>query len=55
VLTAALEDEEPLIRGHAPWALGRIGTAEALKALSERVDLEAESCVREEVEVALAR
>jgi|GEM_PF-3068248 len=26
VLVATLNDEEPLIRGHAAWALGRIGT-----------------------------
>ena len=37
-LTSALHDHEPLIRGHAAWALGRIGSAAADQAL--------ESCLR---------
>jgi epoxyqueuosine reductase len=36
----ALDDEEPLIRGPAAWALGRIGTAKALMRLEARVGLE---------------
>ncbi len=28
-LVRALEDPEPLVRGHAAWVLGRIGTAQA--------------------------
>jgi epoxyqueuosine reductase len=55
VLAMALEDEEPLIRGHAAWALGRIGTVEAVRALRGRDDLEAEGWVREEIEIALER
>jgi epoxyqueuosine reductase len=37
VLTAALEDDEPLIRGHAAWALGRIGTDVAMRGLRRRM------------------
>ena len=33
-LTGALEDAEPLVRGHAAWALGRIGGVGACAALS---------------------
>jgi hypothetical protein len=53
VLARALDDEEPLIRGHAAWAPGRIGTAEALESLRARVDVEEQPWVREEVEIAL--
>jgi epoxyqueuosine reductase len=35
-LAAALSDDEPLVRSHAAWALGRIGHAEALDALRDR-------------------
>jgi epoxyqueuosine reductase len=54
VLTAALNDEEPLIRGHAAWALGRIGTAKALMTLKARVGLEEDPWVREEISLARA-
>ncbi|HEV2147024.1 MAG TPA: HEAT repeat domain-containing protein [Longimicrobiaceae bacterium] len=39
VLTAALNYEEPLVRGHAAWALGPIGTAGALQALRGRAEV----------------
>jgi epoxyqueuosine reductase len=52
VLAAALSDEEPLIRGHAAWALGRIGTREAVEALRGREGVEEEGWVREEIELA---
>lgn len=55
VLAAALQDEEPLIRGHAAWALGRIGTAEAVEALRRRGPMEEDEWAREEVELALDR
>jgi epoxyqueuosine reductase len=35
-LAVALNDVEPLIRGHAAWALGRIGTEAARQALRGR-------------------
>ncbi|HUE95118.1 MAG TPA: tRNA epoxyqueuosine(34) reductase QueG, partial [Longimicrobiaceae bacterium] len=53
VLVAALADEEPLIRGHAAWALGRIARAGASQALRERRHIEEDSWVREELELAL--
>lgn len=53
-LVAALEDEEPLVRGHAAWALGRIGSAESITALSSRLTLESEESVVEELTAALA-
>ena len=54
MLARALEDEEPLIRGHAAWALGRIGGAEARRALGESAGVEAEGWVGEEIALALA-
>jgi epoxyqueuosine reductase len=53
VLAAALSDEESLIRGHAAWALGRIGTGRALQSVSERWASEEDPRVRGEVELAL--
>jgi epoxyqueuosine reductase len=54
VLTQALGDAEPLIRGHAAWALGRIGTEAAVASLRERVEAEEDAWVREEKVLALA-
>ncbi len=53
VLAAALADEEPLVRGHAAWALGRIGTAEAMQALRGKEGGEEDAWVREEIALAL--
>jgi epoxyqueuosine reductase len=52
-LAAALNDEEPLVRGHAAWALGRIGTQAARQALRGREGVEEDAWVREEIEEAL--
>lgn len=52
-LAAALHDDEPLIRGHAAWALGRIGTDAAREALSARTVVENDAWVREEIGTAL--
>jgi hypothetical protein len=54
VLATALEDAEPLIRGHAARALGRIGTAEARQALASRVGVEKDEWTREEIALVLA-
>ena len=54
VLAAALNDEEPLVRGHAAWALGRIGTEGALQALLGRAEVEEDEWVRDEIASALA-
>jgi len=52
-LAAALHDPEPLIRGHAAWALGRLGGAQARRALEARVRREDEGWVRAECAGAL--
>ncbi|MGD2121803.1 MAG: tRNA epoxyqueuosine(34) reductase QueG [Gemmatimonadota bacterium] len=62
VLTEALDDPEPLVRGHAAWALGRIlekvgipgdGGFEVAEALLFRLHIEEDPWVEEELEEAL--
>ena len=53
-LVAVLGEEPALVRGHAAWALGRIGGAEAQAALRERAAVEPDAWVREEIDLALA-
>ena len=48
-LVSLLADAEPLIRGHAAWALGRIGGAEALRALDTATAVEPVPWVCEEI------
>jgi hypothetical protein len=55
VLSDALSDPEPLIRGHAAWALGRVGGAAAYSALEATLSYEEDPWVREELELALER
>jgi epoxyqueuosine reductase len=52
-LVQALTDDEPLIRGHAAWALGQIGTDQALNALSSRLEVETDESVSDELRAAL--
>jgi epoxyqueuosine reductase len=52
-LARALDDAEPLIRGHAAWALGCIATAGARRALSRTLTTEADGWVREELRLAI--
>jgi epoxyqueuosine reductase len=52
-LAAALRDGAPLVRGHAAWALGRIGGDEAAAALEAALADEGEEAVREEIRAAL--
>ena len=52
-LGRALTHEEPLVRGHAAWALGRIGGPEALAALESAIRDESDAWVREEIQAAL--
>ncbi len=54
VLTSALSDPEPLVRAHAAWALGRVGSAQAREALSSRLSVESDESVRSELAAALA-
>jgi epoxyqueuosine reductase len=52
-LIRALHDPEPLIRGHAAWALGQIGTQQGWHALQQSQRSEKDIWVREEVAQAL--
>ena len=53
VLVHALADADPLIRGHAAWALGRIGTAAARAALESLLLTETDAFVVDEISAAL--
>lgn len=52
-LAGALSDSEPLVRGHAAWALGRVGSEPAKAALTARLATEESAWVREEITLAL--
>src|SRR5262245_7519923 len=52
-LVNALEDEDALVRSHAAWALGQIGSREALQALAQRVAREGDAEVQAEIRQAL--
>jgi epoxyqueuosine reductase len=52
-LIHGLDDDEPLVRGHVAWALGRIGTAEAHAGLRQRLGIEDDAYVRTEIKEAL--
>jgi epoxyqueuosine reductase len=51
-LSRALSDHEPLIRGHAAWALGRIGGWSAIQALESADVTEEDAWVRDEIAAA---
>ena len=53
-LVRALSDPDPLVRGHAAWALGRIGTEGARAALVEAIRLETDPGAKAEMEQAQA-
>ena len=53
-LHRALHDEEPLVRGHAAWALGRIGGKTGQQALEDRLSNEDDEDVRQEILCALS-
>lgn len=53
-LADSLGDDEPLVRGHAAWALGNVGGAGALAALEKARKTEEDPWVVEEIERALA-
>ena len=50
----ALHDAEPLVRGHAAWALGRIGGEAARAALERALADETDATVTQEIRCALA-
>ena len=51
---ALAREEEPLVRAHVAWALGRLGGDEARQALDEAREREIDAEVLEEIEAALA-
>lgn len=52
-LGLALNDESPVVRGAAAWALGQIASPDALQALSKRLALESNESVCNEIVRAL--
>jgi len=52
-LIGALHDDEPLIRGHAAWALGQLGGVQARQALDEAATVEQDDEVQHEIACAL--
>jgi len=52
-LRRAIQDRDPLVRGHAAWALGRLGGPAAKRALEGALRREADAWVREECGLAL--
>jgi len=53
-LVEALDHAETLVRGHAAWALGRLGRREALPSLQSRLNREEKREVREEIDWAVS-
>ena len=53
-LIEALNGDPALVRGHAAWALGRLGGSEAEMALVARAAVEEDAWVQEEIALALA-
>jgi epoxyqueuosine reductase len=53
--SALANDPEPLVRGHAAWGLGRIGSPEARHALEQAAILEADPAVSAEIATAQER
>jgi epoxyqueuosine reductase len=52
-LSRAMEDGEPLIRGAAAWALGKIGTQEAIATLKKHIQTEQDPMVQDELNTAI--
>ncbi|MFQ5398767.1 MAG: tRNA epoxyqueuosine(34) reductase QueG [Anaerolineae bacterium] len=48
-LVRLLADPEPLVRGHAAWALRQIGTPEAKAAVARALETESDTAVRREM------
>jgi epoxyqueuosine reductase len=49
ILVRAVGDGEALVRGHAAWALGRVGGGQARESLQEMLEEETDSWVRKEI------
>lgn len=52
-LIKGLHDPDPVVRGACAWGLGEIGNEQAQSALSERLQVEEEAEVREEIQQVL--
>ena len=52
-LIMLLSDAEPLVRGHAAWALGRIGGEDAARALAQALAGEDDAWVRDDITQAM--
>jgi len=55
VLSRALADPDPLVRGHAAWGLGRVDGAAASELLSLAASSEEDAWVLEELEAARSK
>jgi epoxyqueuosine reductase len=55
ILAKALSDSSPLVRVHAAWALGEIGSDEAVQVVRARSDSESDLSVLEEIRGVLSR
>ena len=53
-LAETIEGDDPLLRAHAGWALGRLGGEAAARALTCALEREDDAMVREEIEAALS-
>ena len=51
-LSAALSDPAPLVRGHAAWALGQVGSTDAMLALTARLEVEEDDWAESEISAA---
>ncbi len=54
-LAQAMKDTDELVRGHAAWALGKIGGKQARRILEDSLSSEISSYARDEIIAALAR
>ena len=52
-LLAALGHPQPLVRGHAAWALGRMDNLQAREGLEKALEVEEDPSVKEEIELAM--
>jgi epoxyqueuosine reductase len=50
-----LHDHEPLLRGAAAWALGKLGTPTSLTKLQDRLKIESDASVAEEIAAVLGQ
>jgi epoxyqueuosine reductase len=48
-----LRSDDPLLRGHAAWAIGRVGGPRASSVLAAAAESENDACVMEEIELAV--